>query len=193
MEDDRLILLRYELLDERDRPVDQLVLERPSEEVPAVGKLLGPALRLDGEQPKGMLGRGRPPQTQEHAGRQPVRLVLVERPELRPGRAVLDQESAPLRVVGEQADGALTVPVLERVRLVFAVLVGIVDLEDGLRPVREGGGRHERDVRRLERRPDAERPPVGAFGDQPGQALEPGGASLLVPPPFEPARELQTG
>jgi hypothetical protein len=155
--------------------------------------LPGPARGLVREQPERMDGRRGTPEPPEHAGGDAVRLLLVgDLPKRRARLASLQEQRAPFGVVREQADGSVSIPVGERVRLVLALGLGEVDLENGPRAVRHTHRRDVGDVAWLKGRLEVERPALGALRDEPREPLEPGGAPRLFSPPFQPLWDRQT-
>jgi len=97
VEDDRRALRRARLPEERDRAVQQGALEGPAEAFPPLGQLLGPARGLVGEQTEGVSCRRLPPEPEERARGDPVRLLLV---------AKLPQPGARLAALGEERPAA---------------------------------------------------------------------------------------
>jgi hypothetical protein len=111
-----------------------------------------------------MLGRRRPVQGAKDRRDRVQRLLLGERPQLRPRPAALDQQGAAGRVAREQANRATPVPELEGVGLVLRLgLSERVELEDGFAAVRQRGLDDVGVLRVRERLAELERPQLGAF------------------------------
>jgi hypothetical protein len=83
------------------------------------------------------------PQSRQQAGEHVERAPAVERREKRARLAALEQHRAALVVAPQEPDRAVAVPELERVRFMFALAVGEVDLQHRGLPVR---GRRAHDV-----------------------------------------------
>src|SRR5205823_4945888 len=67
--------------------------------------------------------RGRLPQAPSNGDRDCRRLVVGETGDVGPGTGALDQQRAPLAIAAQQANGAVTVPEGERVRLLVRLVV----------------------------------------------------------------------
>jgi hypothetical protein len=85
-----------------------------------------------------------------------------------------------LRIVSEQAHGAVPLPGGERLGLVLALPVRELELQDQV-PGRHGDGR----VRIRKRLLELERPLIAALLEQPGQPLEPGPPFVGLAEPVE--------
>jgi len=83
--------------------------------------------------------------------------------------AALDHERPERVVRRDELDRPRASPVGERIRLVLALLVREVDLEDDGPAVRDAPRNDERDVRRLERRLERQLPALDARLDDPRQ------------------------
>ena len=90
-----------------------------------------------------------------------------------PRAAALEQERPALRIVGEETDGALAVPKHERLGLIFALMIGKTDLEDGLATVGERRRHCKGCVGVRERVSEDQRPHLLALLDQAREPLEP--------------------
>ena len=97
--DDESRLRRGEVSRERDAFVDDGAVDGAARRLPVARQLLRPARGLVGEQAERMLGRRRPVQRAEDRRDRRERLLLRQRPELRPRAAALDQQRAARRIV----------------------------------------------------------------------------------------------
>ena len=157
MANDKLALVGAEAAEVSNCTVEKRALERPAEPLPALRQLNCPPLRLVGDATVGRRTRGAAPELLQQAGGDLVCLLLVGNPpELRPRFAPLHEEGPSLAIVGQERDGPLPVPVLERVSLEFGLEIGDVDLEYGRSGVQELGRRHEGDVGVRVHRPERE-------------------------------------
>jgi hypothetical protein len=83
-----------------------------------------------------------------------------------PRTAALEQERPTLRMVSEETDRALAVPMEERLGLAFALAIGKTDLEDSLATVRERRRHCKGRVGARERVSEEQRPRLLALLDQ---------------------------
>jgi len=158
-----LALARSELLERRDRRLDQALIERLPDPLPLAADRARP--------PRGLVRQGperrprRLPQARQELDEDLERVS----PEWSTRPAALEKERVALIVPGEQSHGSVALPVLEGLRLVIALVMGPPDLQDDV----PGGD----DVRREpagERLLDLESPLPGALLDEPREMRLPG-------------------
>ena len=160
--EDLLALCRSQLLEHRDRRVDQRFLDRPPGVLP---------LGADRAHPPGGLvlkrrewrpcGLPQPRQELDQNLERPLSQVS-SRP------AALEQERVALVVASQQLHGAVSLPDVERVRLVIALAMRPLDLQDHV-----PGGHDVRYEPAFERLLELELPLRRALLDQPREALLP--------------------
>jgi hypothetical protein len=132
------------------------------------------------------------PEAAQEARCDPVRLLLVvDRPEQGPRVAALYEERAALGIVRKKPHRAAAVPEREGVRLVLALRLRKVELDDRAGTVRQRSGDDERDMCILEGHAQGDRPLLRALRDETGQALEPGRAARPGRPALERGGDLQ--
>jgi hypothetical protein len=158
-----LALCASELFQRRDRGVDQRLLERPSGSLPVGADRARPPRRLVRQEPE-RRPRGLP--EPRHETDEDVERSLPKR-DARP--AALEQESVAFVVACKQADGTISLPVLERVRLLLALAMRPLDLED-----RVAGRDDLRGEAAGKRLFELEIPLLGTLIDEPREALLPG-------------------
>lgn len=179
--DDEVVLRRRQLVGGVRRRVDELAFERPAEPLPLARELVGPARRFRRKQAIRVTLWWRPPDAAEQPGCDRVCLALVlELPERRTRMAALDQQRAPLGIMGQESHRAASVPKGQCVGLVLRLLIREVDLQDGV-----AGWDDERHVAGGKRRFELELPLLGALVGESGKLSQPGGAAGLVAPPRE--------
>ena len=164
-------------------------LEGPAEALPAVPQRTRPAHRQFVELPERMIGRGRSPQATQDLGALPQGQRLRSSNEGIARLTTLEQERPSGCVLGDQANGATTTPVQERVALMLALGFGVVQFENGGNPVGQRDPRDVGDRGRLVCLAQSERPCGDAFVDEPWQSLEPARAFRMPHPPAQTVRD----
>ena len=193
MADDGLLLRRPQLPVRGHRGVEERVLERTAERLPARGELPGPAGCLVLEQTERVRFGRRAPDARQHVRRHCVRVVLVGQVrELVAGIASFDQQRMELVVALEQSDRSLPPPVGERRRLGRGLALREGDLEDSAGSVGALDPEREPDLATVVRLPEPQTPALGARLDDCGQALEPVAAGGHLPAPAERSRDAES-
>lgn len=173
-----LALGRRQLAQGLEPGVEETPFERTPAAFPAILELLEPPRRLVGERPERRCDRTpEPRQEGDDDVEGGFRLELLQR---RGGSAALEQERAPLGVVFEQSDGTRPVPEDEGVRLLLALAVGELDLQDGVARWHGEGGKGVR-----KGLAELQRPLLPAFLQQPRQPVEPRAPLVEAAEPVE--------
>src|SRR6267142_2466591 len=172
-----LSLCPWKLLQRLDRGVDQPALEGAAAPLPRSFEIRQPPSSLLGERPKGWASRL--PKPRQQTGDDVQRGLGAQSVQRRPRSGALEQQRAPLTVVRQQSDRTVAVPDPQRFRLLLALAIRELDLEDGV-----AGRDSKRGVGVLERLLELERPLLTALGEQPGQTLEPSAAFRAPLKPF---------
>src|SRR4029079_8074140 len=155
--------------EELDRLVQERLLERPARRCPGHRQLGRPARSFSCEGPE-HTGRSRLPELRKHVCGHLVRSTLLDLPELRPGKAALDEQRAAFIVPREKAHRPGAVPARESLRLVRALRLGDVALGPGGQAAPPPRRHDQRDVRWLEGRPELEPPLSRKLGGESRQA-----------------------
>src|SRR3954471_14127416 len=140
VEEHLLALRPRQLLQRLERGVEQGALEGPAEALPRLLERVGPPGGLCCQRPERRAGGLPEPRQQLHEDVQ--RGLSAQRRERRPRHAALEQQRVLLRLGVEQPDRAVAVPELECGRLVLALAVWLLHLQNGPIALRR---RHRRD------------------------------------------------
>ena len=124
--------------------VEQGSLERPSGAFPLSWQLRDPGGRFVGERSEWL--RGRDPESRQKSHEHFQCFVGVDGGERHTRLASLEQERAGLRMVVEEANGAVAIPVAQRLLLVVRLVMGILQLQHPRRAVASSRGINNRDV-----------------------------------------------
>jgi hypothetical protein len=119
-----LALRRSELLEHRDRRLDQALVERLPDPLPLAADRARPPRGLVRQRPERRPRRL--PQARQELDEDLERAF----PERSTRPAALEQERAALVVASEQANSSVALPVLEGLRLVLALVMRPLDLQD---------------------------------------------------------------
>ena len=176
VQEDRLALRGRERPERVERRVEEPPLERPAHLLPLLAEGARPPRRLLGKRAERRARRL--PEPRQEPDHDVERRVRLERGERRPRPRPLEEQRVPLRIVREQPDRPVAVPELERLRLVLALAVRELDLQDHV-----PGGQDERREGVLEGRSDLDSPLLATVRYESREAAEPGppGLRLLEP------------
>jgi hypothetical protein len=121
MQEHLLALSRGQLGDRLERCGEEVALERSARARPHVGERRSPVRGFVGERGEGSVGGL--PQSGEQLDEHVERRVLIEFEQVRARLARLQEQGVSAGVVGEQADGAVAVPMSEGRGLVLGLAV----------------------------------------------------------------------